>query len=1049
MITVVPSETHYEGALEIRLLGNLSVRDAAGEPVDLGALRTRKTMDLLRLLALRVGEPVAAPILIQRLWPDVPEERGRASLRTAASTIRGVLGRSCVERGLGGLVLRGAWVDTVAFTTLAVESRICLREGRPARAIVAAREAEALYLHDFRADDDAASWVVTERNQLRAIYGRLLEDTAEAALSLDWFRDVEDLASRAITRDPFAERPVRALMTAFAATGQVERALRVFQRCRHALVEELGVDPSVQTDALHLSILRGDVTAPVPRPVSLVGRGAELALLVQVLRRAVDDGRCVVQLPGPSGSGRRRLVAEACRQVGLGWSPVDSRSIGRRRDAQVLVGSPHSILDEMTVDETTVDGDGRPDVPRILLVVISDLPDPEIRSAADERGWEHVVIELAPLDLARTAELTEAAFGGAASPKLLHEVFESTAGAPGSVVLAVRQMVRSARVVSTSEGLAVTEPGSTCEPSISASAMVARALEVLPPESHQVLHVLAVADTVLPLPAVIGLVGGLDHAAVRAALEMLVDVSILSSTGEGYGFRHPLASVAVRGWLRPSVRAAWYATVAESAAVPARARVAAWSRAGEPVRACRSALMAAADARADGLDGEAEELLELARNLAASRGLDLGDVLTRPGPAVATQEPSTAAAAVPTGSPPVDVDVDDVARELGLSSGTSCDEAETVVGAARRAAASVHGGPGSGDRFAALGILLAERVLVPSRSLDALDALVEDLPAHTAREDLLGDAEVLRWLPWVLLGHAATVRAPIEAAAARPGRPVLVRARLRRLALLAEHDLGCSSAHELAERAGPVGHSWRFLPFRLLVERRGLVLPRQQLPGDSMAGTPLFRQLHALAAADRKESVGHTVAALQVLRAAADDALETGCSLMLPEIAARLVILGCGTDLGQARSDFDVMDDAIGQGPTHPREHFLRFVARAHVRAAAGDPSGAATAADAAARIARGHGLRPLAREADAAATRFDAGGRAPRASRARRVAPAQASHPDQSRPITVPVTLDRRTGPTSRESTATSRESPRTKTESEPTEKTRVNVPSTVRGST
>src|SRR5680860_1424149 len=169
---------------EIRLLGPLRVRRADGSLVDHAAWRTRKTVDLLRLLAVRVGQPVPVEVLVECLWPDVPEERGRASLRTAASTIRSVLGRDCLERRLGGLVMRDAWVDAVAFTALAREARSCVREKMPSRAVAVAREAEALYLDDFRADDENGAWASHEREVLSETYRNLLEDKADAALSL-------------------------------------------------------------------------------------------------------------------------------------------------------------------------------------------------------------------------------------------------------------------------------------------------------------------------------------------------------------------------------------------------------------------------------------------------------------------------------------------------------------------------------------------------------------------------------------------------------------------------------------------------------------------------------------------------------------------------------------------------------------------------------------------------------------------------------------------------------------------------------------------------
>lgn len=747
--------------VEIRLLGNLRIRAADGTVVGPTALRTRKTMDLLRLLALRVGEPVAVPLIVERLWPEVPERRGRASLRTAASTIRGVLGQDSLERRLDGLALSGAWVDTVAFSTLAAESRIYLREGRQAQAVLTAREAEALYLHDFRADDDSASWVVHERDQLRVVYGRLLEDAAEAALALGWYRDVDDFASRAITRDPYAERPVRALMTAYAATGQVERALRAFQRCRHALVDELGVDPSAQTDALRLSILRGEITGPAPRPVPMVGRDRELVELSELLRQGGHVRPHVIELRGPPGAGRHRLVDEARRQVGTQVLGVESAT-GFLRAA--------------------VDGRGGGDDEGTArhVVLVASPQDPDTSAVAARLGLAWHGIRLGPLSRDATASLVAEVLGSPAGARLVDHVLDATRGVPGDVVGAVRQMMRSGRLVSTSEGIAVVDgPGDRAR-LIDATAMVARALEVLTPGSDEVLPVLAVAPTPLALPALLEILSGCDPAAVHDVLDQLVDVSILVSTPEGYRFRHPLVASAVRAWLRPSVRH------------ELRARVARRDLALPPAAAPRTQ------------EGRAPDL---PRQLVRTTGR------RAPGPS-------------------------DVAEQLAISATTPLEAADAALRAALDSAWAATGVE-AGDRAAATSLLLAGRVLLPGRRLVALDQVLDGLPALTSRPDLLAGGEVLRWLPRILLGHAASAREAVEAAAAAAPTPSAEADRLRWLAALARNDLGCAGAPGLAASgpaAVPSGRWGRFLPFRVLAEHRDPVLPRQHRPGSGATG---------------------------------------------------------------------------------------------------------------------------------------------------------------------------------------------------------------------
>jgi DNA-binding SARP family transcriptional activator len=65
-----------------------------------------------------------------------------------------------------------------------------------------------------------------------------------------------DLAATAVRLDPTVEAAHRSLMRAHAELGEIGMALRAFEECRVHLAEELGTDPSPQTQELHLQILR-------------------------------------------------------------------------------------------------------------------------------------------------------------------------------------------------------------------------------------------------------------------------------------------------------------------------------------------------------------------------------------------------------------------------------------------------------------------------------------------------------------------------------------------------------------------------------------------------------------------------------------------------------------------------------------------------------------------------------------------------------------------------------------------------------------------------
>jgi DNA-binding SARP family transcriptional activator len=260
--------------IRICLLGDLDVRRFDGTQVAEEEWRTGKTRDLLRLLALANGHPVRVASLIDKLWPEATPSRARNSLRTAASQIRRSLHESrVVVRQSDALVLRSAWVDVNAFKALAHRSRLAARESASAEVLTNARAAQSLYRGDFHAHDDDNPWAVGERFLLRQLHQEILCDGAVAANDLGLLHEALDLASAAVRLDPTVETAHRSLMRAHAELGEVGMALRAFEACRAYLAEELGVDPSPQTQELHLQILRrpSELRSPILPRLSVSG----------------------------------------------------------------------------------------------------------------------------------------------------------------------------------------------------------------------------------------------------------------------------------------------------------------------------------------------------------------------------------------------------------------------------------------------------------------------------------------------------------------------------------------------------------------------------------------------------------------------------------------------------------------------------------------------------------------------------------------------------------------------------------------------------------
>ncbi len=87
---------------------------------------------------------------------------------------------------------------------------------------------------------------------------RALEALAEALLVEGRPALAVPVAEEALQVDPIAESGYRLLMEAQASGGNRGAALKVYERCRRALAQELGIGPSPHTEAAYLTILRNE-----------------------------------------------------------------------------------------------------------------------------------------------------------------------------------------------------------------------------------------------------------------------------------------------------------------------------------------------------------------------------------------------------------------------------------------------------------------------------------------------------------------------------------------------------------------------------------------------------------------------------------------------------------------------------------------------------------------------------------------------------------------------------------------------------------------------
>jgi predicted ATPase/DNA-binding SARP family transcriptional activator len=302
----------HNGGVRVAILGALEVHDDGGAPVAVAGTRLR---GLITRLALAGGQPVSTGALADAVWDCAPPAELANALQTLVSRARRALGGAAtVEQSAAGyrLAVGPDDVDALRFERLVAEGDV----------------AGALSLWRGPALADAGDFA--------APFARRLEELRLEATVTFLTREVDGgrAAARAgelealVARHPLDEKLTGLLMRALAATGRQADAVAAYAALRTRLADELGLDPGPQLRAVHLEVLRGEITAPPAarartnlraQLTSFVGREDEVARV----RKSLDSYR-LVTLVGPGGAGKTRLAAEvaaAARDDAAGGTP--------------------------------------------------------------------------------------------------------------------------------------------------------------------------------------------------------------------------------------------------------------------------------------------------------------------------------------------------------------------------------------------------------------------------------------------------------------------------------------------------------------------------------------------------------------------------------------------------------------------------------------------------------------------------------------------------------------------------------------------------------
>jgi predicted ATPase/DNA-binding SARP family transcriptional activator len=384
------------------ILGPLEVVDDHGRLV---AVSARKQRVLLAILLLHPNEVVSADRLAEDLWSGEPPATSDKGLQVHVSRLRRVLA-SAAQPGEAQLLTEGSGyrlvvaareLDSERFEQLVQEARGLIAAGSFESAVEKLGEALALCrggaLSDF-GNEEFAQAEIARLSELRVV---ALEQRVAAELELGRAELLVGELEGLVREHPYRERLRGQLMLTLYRSGRQAEALQAYRDARRVLVDELGIEPSVELRELHDAILaqnaslmspaqsvqrRGQAvrggaralppaarahlgpTNLAPHPRALVGRARELSKLRELL---LADQKQIVTIAGIGGSGKTRLA------VAVAHALLDEFSGGVFLVRLAGISDPASLL-PMIAEAAGVTGQSELPLARVVATRLGSEP---------------------------------------------------------------------------------------------------------------------------------------------------------------------------------------------------------------------------------------------------------------------------------------------------------------------------------------------------------------------------------------------------------------------------------------------------------------------------------------------------------------------------------------------------------------------------------------------------------------------------------------------------------------------------------------------------
>ncbi len=263
--TVAADETvedyHPGYTLRIQMLGSFRVRRGASE-IHSREWQREKARQLLQLLLTYRGQWIQREQICAWLWPDSDLDAAERQFKVTLNALNTALEPYRPPRTAPFFVRRqglaysfapsyGCWIDVDEFE---LRTTNISSQNDPEFVLRNAQTAVNLYKGDYLAESLYDSWTIEERERLLARYLATATALAGGLMEKGDMQHAIQMCEQVLRRDRCYEEAYQVLIRTYARSGSRSQALRSYDRCIHALQDDLGIEPLPETTQLYEQI---------------------------------------------------------------------------------------------------------------------------------------------------------------------------------------------------------------------------------------------------------------------------------------------------------------------------------------------------------------------------------------------------------------------------------------------------------------------------------------------------------------------------------------------------------------------------------------------------------------------------------------------------------------------------------------------------------------------------------------------------------------------------------------------------------------------------